>query len=374
MKVGILTLPIGYNYGGILQNWALQEVLRSFGLRPLTIYYRGLNHRQKIYRWFNRLFVYIIKHIVRHPTRSLNHLPWDLRPYSPLLKFVKQHVNTIDYMLLDTDVALKTKDIKAIIVGSDQVWRPKYNREYLPTMFCDFLNDDSHITAIVYAASFGVSKWEYNERESYMAQKEVAKFKAISVRETSGVKLCKDYLNIDVIRTLDPTLLLTKSDYLKLIPKGVFDLLPEKFMAVYVLDLTQEKKDLIEQIGKELGLEPFYFGNTETDGENLVSVETWLGAIMKSQFVITDSFHGTAFSINFRRPFISIINRSRGADRFISLLQMFDLEDRLIDLSVVSLPFKLTCKSISWDSIARTQEIERKKSIRFLKSNLYACS
>lgn len=369
-KIGILTQPLGFNYGGILQNWALQQVLLSLGIQAVTIRQANGNIGFRIYKWVRALLIYVIKYTIKSPTRYSSKLPWDSSPFCHLIQFVKKHINHTSYLSLTNSNDILRMNLEKIIVGSDQVWRPRYNGKHLQSMYCDFLNDKSNISVITYAASFGVSNWEYSETETQMAQKEIAKFAAISVREESAILLCRKYLHRDAHLVLDPTLLLSKNKYEELISEKNLQCLPKKYIAVYILDFSHEKKTFVDTVCQKLGIEPFYFGNQSVDGKNIVPVETWLGAIMRSSFVITDSFHGTAFSINFRRPFISIINNERGADRFESLLKMFGLEERMVDISTNQQIDAIIDKQIIWHDVERIQEAERQNGLNFLKSNL----
>lgn len=370
MKIGILTQPIGRNYGGILQNWALQQILIREGHQPVTITHQGEIRKHKFLFDIRDVAAYCVKHIIHHPTRRENKLPWDHSPFKRLRGFAKKHIKQTRYMPVINAHLLKEHNITTLIIGSDQTWRPKYNGQYLNLMYADFLMDNS-INTFSYAASFGTGTWEYPEEQTLMVRKAIKKFKAISVREKSGVNLCKKYLGREAIHVLDPTLLLNESDYKELIPKKIFSCLPPDYVAVYILDLTDEKKAIVNDICNKLGLTPLYFGNTESDGKNLVSVEYWLAALMKSSFVITDSFHGTVFSINFHKPFISLINHNRGADRFNSVLELFNMKKRSRDIVEGELTISDILKdNIDWSDVDIILDKARKDSLKYLKDNL----
>lgn len=369
MKIGILTQSLCRNYGGILQNWALQQTLIRIGCQPVTLKHRGETLKHTIFFGIRDIAAYCVKNIIRHPTRRENKFPWDLSPFRRLRKFAKRHIQQTPYLpVIDIDL-LKKHDISTLIIGSDQVWRPKYNEQYLSLMYADCL-PDSPVNIFSYAASFGTETWEYSEGETLMAQNAVKKFKSISVREKSGINLCKKYLGRDAVHVLDPTFLLNESDYKKLIPQKLFNRLPSNYAAVYILDLTDQKKVIVNEICKSLGLSPHYFGHPQSDGKNLVSVEYWLAAIMNSSFVITDSFHGTAFSINFHKPFVSLINYDRGADRFNSLLELFGLTNRAID-SLSSFEIgQINSVPINWKNVNTVLSNFKEISIMFLRNNI----
>lgn len=369
-KIGIITEALGFNYGAVLQNWALQQTLISLGKNPITIKHNGVSRGDRVRRGFRDVLVRTVKHVIFSPTRHYIKFPWDRSPYKHLHKFVRNHIQRTDYQSLRNSAVISKFKIDKIVVGSDQVWRPMYNGKHLQSMYCSFMEYNHRIPIISYAASFGVSNWEYSEAETNMAQKEVKKFTAISVREESAIALCKEYLHRDAIQVLDPTLLISDDKYKTLIAAKDVKSLPNKFVGVYILDLSDDKKRFVEAVCQQLGLMPYYFGNPNVDGKNVVSVGAWLGTILMSSFFITDSFHGTAFAINFHRPFISIANFKRGADRFESLLKMFGLKSRLVDLSAEQNIKKIVNYQIPWDTVEHIHQNEKQKALDFLRKYL----
>lgn len=191
---------------------------------------------------------------------------------------------------------------------------------------------------IGYATSFGVDNWEYSTEQTIKCSLLVKSFDAISVRKDSAVNLCKEYLGVDVIQVLDPTMLLNKDDYIKLVEKDNIKECKRTLMT-YILDKSSENTIIIQKVAKELGLIPFSVlpnktfsevGRKYIDDCIFPNVTDWIRGFMDADYVVTDSFHGTIFSIIFNKPFISIGNAGRGLTRFTSLLKMFGLEHRLI--------------------------------------------
>ena len=147
--------------------------------------------------------------------------------------------------------------------------------------------------------------------------------------------LCREHFGVEALHVLDPTMLLDKEDYIRLIeaagtPKSKGTLLN------YILDETSEKRALIERIAKEKGLVPFRVNSRVEDRTAPIEeriqppVEKWLRGFYDAEFVVTDSFHACVFSILFGKPFVVVGNKERGIARFESLLKMFGLEDRLV--------------------------------------------
>src|SRR5690606_22627300 len=155
-----------------------------------------------------------------------------------------------------------TKDLKRYfkkgkfdiaVVGSDQVWRPKYSPD-IYNYFGDFLGNKKQI--ISYAASFGVDNWEFTKKQTDICKKLVKKFKAVSVRESSAIDLCYQYLGTDAELVLDPALLLSKDDYQKVISsyKGIKK---NSGVLTYILDRNEAKAEIVSYVKHKLKKETF---------------------------------------------------------------------------------------------------------------------
>ena len=262
------------------------------------------------------------------------------------------------------------------MVGSDQCWRPCYNA-FLPSMFLDFVLD-KQVKRIAYAASFGTDKWEFTPQQTAVCAPLAKKFDMVSVREDSGVKLCKEHLGVDAVHVLDPTMLLTKEDYIQLIenekePKS------DGTLFNYILDPDAKKSAFIHKVAKANGLKAFQVLpkcqaeiRTKEDVKKRIEdcvfpgVTTWLRAFMDAEMTIVDSFHGMVFSIIFNKPFWVIGNAHRGMSRFTSLLKVFHLENRLLDAS--GLDDVDLSQSIDWESVNEILK-EKQKECKLLLLN-----
>lgn len=378
MKIGILTQPLSTNYGGLLQAYALQIVLKRMGHEVWTI-------DQQLYkRNFILKFLSLTKRIVLNVIfrKSLIVRAWPTYKEKCIItqntnNFIKNNINITDRINGTIKSSLLNKyQFEVYIVGSDQVWRPHYS-PCLSNYFLDFLNGKNDIKRIAYAASFGVDYWEFSKKETSQYKKLIHKFNAISVREDSAIKLCRKYLDINPSHVLDPTMLLKKEDYIKLleneyIPKSKGNLL------IYILDKSTEKEQIIKNVTNELKMIPFTVmpkmkfaevGKKLIDACIYPSVLEWICGFRDAEYVITDSFHGTVFSIIFNKQFITIGNPSRGLSRFTSLLEIFGLEDRLI-LSSTALNIEKINSSIDFSKINQILEKERVSSDLFLRRSL----
>lgn len=268
-------------------------------------------------------------------------------------------------------------DFDAVIVGSDQVWRVENTSGVGNNFFLDFIKDDN-IKKLSYAASFGIDDINCSSSQLKEINSLIDDFDAVSVREESGVDICKNKFNISAVRLLDPTILLEKSDYLDLVNEEVkFD---NKLLTTYVLDKTNERKKIISEISNKKDLKVNSV-NTELqsfDVKNLLlnidkivlpSIEQWIKGFIEADFIVTDSFHGTLFSILFNKQFVSIGNKKRGLTRFKTILEIFGLEERLI-LSYDDLTDRLLDKRIDYGKVKEILKNERKKSLYFLSENL----
>ncbi len=310
----ILTQPLLNNYGCLLQNFALQRVLSKLE-HSCSTYDIPLIRPPKyilFLSWLKTLFLFFI--------------PGKKRPFLKLQSeekrtpqndiFVRKELTVTSPMKKYSSFFVKQNKFDALIVGSDQVWRPKYNYR-IKDMFLKFVNN-LPIKRVAYAASFGVDSWEFSSKQTRVCSRLVKKFNAVSVREESGVKLCKDYLGVEATWVLDPTLLLQKDDY-----AAICEDVPtckEKYLAVYVLDENEQVKAIYqkEAAARKLIVKKIYAGPKST-----LTVPEWLAMFRDASYVVTDSFHGTVFSIIFKKEFKSFYNRNRGSARFESLLKLY---------------------------------------------------
>lgn len=375
MRIGILTLPLHTNYGGILQAYALQTVLERMGHEvvvfdtPNKVCWPPLWKiplcitKRTILKCLGRIDRVFQEHYLN---TTLPVIAQNVQP------FIDQHIHRKSIRNFGQ---LQAKDYDALVVGSDQVWRaiyfPMWLGQGIENAYLSFATE-WNIKRISYAASFGTSNWEYNEDQTQTCKTLLQKFDAVSVREANGVDLCKKYFAIDALQVLDPTMLQTKDDYIHLFqikntPKSKGTLLN------YVLDYNAQLDKMIEQIASEKHLIPFAVNNPfeydETkplDMRIKESVETWLRGFYDAEFVVTDSFHACVFSIIFRKQFVVVGNKERGMARFESLLKMFGLEDRLVstDADVLALPF------IDYDSVYQKYDELKTRSLDFLKDAL----
>lgn len=379
MKIAILTQPLHDNYGGLLQAYALKETLKTLGHNPIIINRHGAGSnpiRRELSKLKNKLLL--------RPARLNQYLNYSQRALisERTLSFRTKYIPELSE-LITTNKGMKSllsQNIDAFIVGSDQCWRPRYS-PCITNYFLDFIKEQKKIKRIAYAASFGTAEWEFSKQQTQECKNLLGLFDAISVREDDGITLVKDHLGRnDAIHVLDPTMLLDIKIYNTITENEKADK-SKGNLKVYVLDKTPEKEIFIQQTASRLKLTPFEVMPKLRLKQDIINNENakhfqypcpsqWLKGFQDAEFVITDSFHGTVFSILYNKPFIALGNKNRGMSRFTSLLKMFGLENRLVlELDEKNLT-KILHQIIDWTSVNDTLLKEREKALFFLKNHL----
>ena len=370
MRIGIVTLPLHTNYGGLLQAYALQTALRRMG--------HEVEHLQSpvefptLHPSWKMPMVYC-KRAARKFFCGERNIPIFMHPHKWIRintdAFIASHICP-RYLNEEEWTEELSNEYDAIVFGSDQIWRPIYAYP-IEKYFGSFLGN-SKIKRISYAASFGTEDNEYSKEQLSLCRNLLSKFNAVSVRENSAVTICKERFGVEAKHVLDPTMLLTHVDY-ECIFKQANTPKTEGTLAVYVLDDNQQIDDFIKKQSLQQGLTPFRINskvenyNAKLSERQQPPVERWLRAFHDAEFVITDSFHACVFSIIFHKPFICIGNKSRGMSRFHSLLLDFSLYDRLVDINDIG---KYEEKEIDWGGVDRVLAQKREEAFSFLNQVL----
>ena len=351
-KIGIITIIDCNNYGNRLQSYALQCILKKYSNMVYQIpNYSFLNEKKHYYM---RLFKNIL----------------NLKGYSTNIrrkKSFKLFEKNIKYSNFTYTAKTKKIDLDYLIVGSDQVWNPKFGR----LRKVDLLSIVEPSRRIAYAASFGISN--LTKEEAQVATKDLKSFKKISVREDSGKKIVEELTGRkDVEVLVDPTMLLTAEEWDKVSkrPKQLDTIKKEKYILNYFLgDLSESRKRAIEKIAKDNNChiinildkkDPFY-----------ISGPSEFLYLEKHAFLIcTDSFHSSVFAILYNRPFVVFDREQEGMNnmgsRMDTLLSKFKLKNRRFNGK------EITEDNLKHDYIEayKILEKERKKSEVFLKKAL----
>ncbi len=373
MRIAVLTLPLHNNFGGILQAYALLKVLKDLGHNVVLI---DKSRTVSIGPWYRKYPIYIKRCIRKYILGQKITVRADVeqnKVNATIARHSDRFINKYIERIYTKDFSnIIKQDFDAIIVGSDQIWRPKYFFSAIENAYLEFAKDWD-VKRIAYAASFGTDEWEYNEEQTANCAALLKKFNTVSVRESSATVLCKEKLGAEALHVLDPTMLLCKEDYIKLF-KDYNAAQSDGNLFCYILDDGEEKKSIVDCVVKEKGLQPFYVNSRYEDLDAPLEeriqqpIEKWLRAFYDAEFVITDSFHACVFSIIFNKPFIVYGNKERGMARFESLLTLFELEDRLV-YSTCEVK-KVLQTPINWERVNSIHKQMKEKSLSFLRKSL----
>lgn len=388
MRIAILTQPLYTNYGGILQAYAVQKILKDRGhdVETIDIKIIAPQKKESVLKQL-RTFVSTALYFIIGKSKVSN-IQWPFNNYyknyaeigKTMMPFIRKIIDMSPQLSSKQDFLdyVSTNKYDAYVVGSDQVWRPMYSPN-IGWFFLDFLSSKSSAKRISISASLGTDNWEFTEEQTMKFKDLVHRFDAISVREISGVKLFKQYFDVDATLLIDPTMMLTPLDYTNVIKKDEANTISVKGKIFsYLLDSSDFKKQVLTDLHDKTK-KPIYSLNNRGEFGPYVSVKTalkhgpkpvaqWLRCFQEADFVVTDSFHGTVFSILHHRQFFVVANKTRGISRIENLLKSFGLEDRLID-NLGSMSNGSLLKSPDWDAIDKKLSLEREKFAEFLIRN-----
>ena len=226
------------------------------------------------------------------------------------------------------------------MVNSDQTWR---KWPYFYDIAFLYFAKDWKIKKFIYGASLGYSKWKFNRADENIAKKCLQSFKGISVREKSAINLIQKNLGFKATFVLDPTFLINEKYYLNLINTYTDkNFINKNYIFVYFFSGDKKIKKFIQASTKKLNYEAFTVKKGHKD-----SVLTFLYGIYHCKAVITNSYHGTVFSIIFRKPFVSFFTKEDLNDRFNSLGETFNIKNRFIkndqspDINLLTTPLNI---------------------------------
>lgn len=374
MKIAIITLPLIANYGGILQNYALQTVLKRMGHTVETITLPWELQQP----WWRKPLAYskrsVDKYVLRRRKMPVFYEQWYNRTLPILVhdmwNFVEEHIHT---RRVENFADISEGEYDAFVVGSDQIWRPMYSYRPITNAYLDFAKDWKNTKRVAYAASFGTDQWEYSELQTRQCTALAALFDGISVREGAAVRLCREHLHCEAVHVLDPTMLLAAEDYVALLKDKKLEA-PRGELLTYVLDETPEKARIIEKVANHFQY-AIYRANSRFEDwtaplteRKQPPVEQWLKDFQDAKFVITDSFHATVFSILFGKPFIVIGNKERGLSRIDSLLKLFGLEGHVVS-SLTGLDVSRDY-GLDTECVQKVLQVRRQTAMEFLRASL----
>ena len=378
MKVGILTILNVNNYGAELQCCALYRKLQQLGYDAEVINYLFGIHPEHVFDGEKRTVPIPLKQLIKvkllpvvqnmfcmfhQKNKRLRNKRFDEfhAKYNHLTSTVYPSVKSLYEAKFNYDV---------LCIGSDQVWN--YMKGYsLEPFFACF--DKNNTKKITYASSIGLSSLSVEAEQVF--KKELANFAYISVREQQASEILEKLLNRKIDVVLDPTLILNKQEWIEV---AKYDMCPkEKYLLVYIVTIKpcDYVLTLARHIAKQRNLKILricrdaYPEHSGSDVEEILTAgpSDFVGLFSKAEFVVTNSFHGTVFSINFSKPFYSVIKSHHSTNsRLTSILKKLGLEDRIVPVGS-QLPM---ISDIDFSDPSAKLEAERKLSIEYINKAL----
>lgn len=342
MKIGILTFVRVESFGAVMQCYALSHYISTLGYEVEVIDYplipanRKKLYIYKFYSLFSVLKTLDIKSICQKMKRKLIKTnDEDLDKLNMAVCFYNKNICHSRMIVSDTDLSEYCKKYDAVIVGSDQVWNYVMSSR-VDIYLLSFLNKSQK--KIAYAASFGVSSIPFFYKNIY--RRYLPLFDVLSLREQKGCELVKHLINKDSVQVLDPTLLLN-AEQMDAVSAECSDI-PQHYVLVYDLLGSSYLMQYAQFISKSKNI-PI----VNVNGYNVGQIIT---LFKNASYVVTSSFHGTAFSIIFRKQFVSICRKGRLTNsRIEDLLKLLYLENSLLYEKIEKTPeFKII--TVSYDN------------------------
>jgi len=262
------------------------------------------------------------------------------------------------------------------LVGSDQMFNYEIYKRVDGFIKLDWVDDEHR--KICYATSFGQDRLFGTLEESRKFKKSLSRFDAVSVREQSGVGIFAEKFHLKAEQVLDPVFLCEESHYRELCKEIA---VPAHYVFAYILDPDEDKAGILKDVSGKEDKELVVMADKWMNQEYLSKIwdmktmaaqknEVWLAYMMNSDFVVTDSFHGVCFSIIFRKQFVAINNKKRGTARFVSLLRMLGLLDRLFDGGEDLRKALPGLSEIDYGKVDAVLAAEKRKGMEWLRKNL----
>ena len=373
-SAGIITIHKINNYGSVLQAYALQEVCRRLGYDVEIIDYTFPNGY--------------------HASKSREYESEDARPRTNEPKWIKalfakalmqQHKGISQFVSNRLNLSEKSfnspEELERLcpvydvyITGSDQLWSPRYCKGD-PAFMLHFAPESAK--KISYAASIGTDAIPENLAKQYSAL--LGRYQSISVREKSGKEIISRLTGKEAAVVLDPTLLLDRNEWSTLIPQQR-NTIKKKYILCYFLNYTFDAFPYVDNLAKEIqrqtGFEivrvarpPHTLSFSHTKYRIGASPEEFLSLVKDAEIVLTTSFHGTAFALNFGRPIFSIVQSRMSKDsRQANILRLLGLEQQILSMGDAYPDHKLACYDVEKEQLAL--EDLRMDSLKFLRKSL----
>lgn len=375
-KVGIVTLNGYFNYGNRLQNYAVQEVLKTYGFEVETLLVAenksGNNTQERpLIKKIGNLKGNSLGDVFRKIQRKL----WTISNKKKIAdskqlrtkifkEFTSELISETDYRISESYIPkAKIDEFDFFVTGSDQVWNP----DYISGSSIYFLTFAPKGKRIAFSPSFGVSEIPVENQKEY--KQWISEMSYLSVREDDGAKIIKDLTDRNAPVLLDPTMLLTKEKWLSIV-KEKSHITGKKYLLTYFLGgVPTEYRGKIKQIAKDNNLEVINLANIHDVIGYQTGPSEFVDYINKACIFCTDSFHGAAFSILLERPFIIFQRKGNSPSmysRINTLLDTFQLHSRKFE----NIETNKNIFNVDYSHVPEILDKERQKAATYLKEAL----
>lgn len=374
MKRACLVTYYGDNYGACLQAYAMQEILKKEGYAVEILNYKYNRARKRL---LNKLPQYLasIPHVVLSYSKIMDHRSKLCLRDAAFRRFREEKLQIMREAVCSIEtIAANEWAFDLYVAGSDQIWNPTFYNCCNPVYYLDFVPKDKR--TLSYASSIGISVMPEEYRSEF--RRMISKIDYVSVREMAGVQIIRSICNREVPAVLDPTLLMPAEQWDLVCSDPIVQ---DDYVFCYLFSGNPQYKAIKRIMKKRLRCKivsiPFAFREIEDDDEKIYDAgpAEFISLIKHAKFIITDSFHATAFSINYQKPFLALERQKKTLktnmnSRMYSVLDMFGLRSRLIHpLMKAEEMEKLT--EINYNAVCQILDKQRKYSYEFLKGALH---
>lgn len=364
-KIGIVTFHNTDNYGAELQAYALQEKVKEIVPAEVKIIDYRNKYLEKNYKLFS-IKGENLKLKIRSLIGNIIYLKNNICRRKSFYKYRKENFDLTSKYKSEKKIKEDYPKFDIYITGSDQVWNPNIVGDLSDVYTLNF--GSNNIKRISYAASIGLNSINDTYRKVYSDKLKC--LDKISVREKNAKDMLSQIINKNIEVVVDPTLLLTKNEWNTKIGRLDNRLENEKYILAYVVAPDKEYTKIVNQLSKKTGLKIIHFGKKDIYENIQKSAYTegpleFINYIKNAEYVVATSFHATVFSIIFNKKFFIVPHRNTSS-RVTDLLEKLDLNNRVFYSSdeFEKIDYDI---EIDWQEIEKLLDVERKKSINWLK-------
>lgn len=366
-KIATITFHSSYNYGSHLQAYALQEFIKKISNEPID--YKIINLRTQIQKnMYKNIFERTGFKNNLKKLLFLNYKKQFFKKAENYEKFLTEKLQVTKEFNTYDELMNENFDYDYYISGSDQLWNLNA-KDFDWSNYLEFVKKGKKIS---YSASFGPKPQRWNEEEKNRVKKDLEQFDYLSVREQGSFNNVKELTNKEPEIHVDPTMLLEKKDWLKIIGKEA--ILKKDYIFFYDLKGREEDIKIVKGISKRLNMPvvitkymsiKIHFSNFEK--HYYCGPTEFLNLLYNSKLVLSSSFHGNVFSVIFNKPFFALNGKTDF--RINTMLDKFNLSDRSITLDELDKKIN-NVYNIDFSKAEKKFDIERTKSEEYLKEAL----